>query len=84
MKIPCVTTSLANNALGAVNKENILIGNNAEELAARVVDLLKNEELCSKIAEGGHTFVQRNYDWTTFCNQLNQLMRQSSNHPIEA
>jgi polysaccharide biosynthesis protein PslH len=84
MKIPCITTSLANNALGATDKENILIGNTAEELAALVVDLLKNEELRTKIAAGGHSFVQINYDWTFFCKQLDKLIKGNSNYPIES
>ncbi|MBL4652675.1 MAG: glycosyltransferase [Flavobacteriales bacterium] len=78
MQIPCVTTPLANNALGATHKENILIGSTANELATCIIDLLKDKDLREKIAKGGHDFVQDTYDWTAFCNQLNGLIKASS------
>ena len=35
MKMPCITSSLANNALKATNELNILIANNVEEYKER-------------------------------------------------
>ncbi len=82
MEIPCVTTSLANNALGASDKTNILIGNTSSELAAAIIFLLKDKELNNQIAQAGHSYVAQNFDWLTFCNQLNFEMKESSQHPI--
>ena len=82
MEIPCVTTSLANNALGASDKTNILIGNTAAELAAAIIFLLKDKVMNDQIAQAGHSYVVQNFDWQTFCNKLNLEMKESSQHPI--
>jgi len=63
MKIPCITTPLANAALQAKEKEEILTGNTAKELAEALLFLLQNPEKRKKMAEKAHAFVQKNYHW---------------------
>lgn len=63
MKIPCITTSLANGSLHAVNGKEILVDNNSSELAADIVYLLKRPDKAAELAEEGYNFVNRVYDW---------------------
>ncbi len=63
MKLPCITSKLANNALGATHQKNILIGNTPAEYATHIINLLNNIQLSKHISEEGYTFVTKNYTW---------------------
>ena len=63
MKIPCITTALANGSLHAVNGKEILVDNNSAELAADIVFMLRRPDKAAEIAEEGYKFVNRVYDW---------------------
>lgn len=74
MKLPCITSDLANNALGAKNNFNILIGDSPEHYATHVIELLENIEFYTKISDQGHQFVKQNYTWEGATELLNQLI----------
>ena len=63
MKLPCITSSLANNALGATPNENILIGSNEKEYTQHIINLIDNHNFREQIAEKGYQFVTKNYTW---------------------
>ena len=63
MKLPCITSSLANNALGATPNENILIGSNEKEYTQHIINLIDNNNFREQIAEKGYQFVTKNYTW---------------------
>ena len=77
MKIPCITSPLANNALGAKNGEDILVGQTAEEFAGFVVELLNDRDKAAKLAEKGYDFVQRNFNWASATRKLEELIVKS-------
>ena len=68
MGFPCVTTPLANNALGAIPEEEILIASNEAEFKTQIERLISDPDLSNKIAENGHAFVTKNYNWQA-CNR---------------
>ncbi len=70
MKLPCVTSTLANNALGAIPGQQILVADKPEEYAQCILSLLKNEEQLNQIAENGYQYVMRNFNW----NQTTQIL----------
>lgn len=74
MKLPCVTSKLANNALGAENNKNILIGEKPNEFAQHILQLLENKELYQAISEKGYDFVTQNYTWEGSTAILNNLI----------
>lgn len=76
MKIPCITSKLANNALGGENGTNILVGTNAKEFAEMALALLNDEPSATTIADRGHNFVKKMYDWSYFGVKLNKLITQ--------
>lgn len=63
MRLPCITTSLANGSLHAEDGKEILVGNNEYELADHIVTLLTDIEKAESIAQNGYNFVHRVYDW---------------------
>ncbi|MDQ3192319.1 MAG: glycosyltransferase [Bacteroidota bacterium] len=74
MQLPCITSELANNALGATHNKNILIGNKTADYTAHVIELLENEELKQRIANNGCLFVQENYNWKSSVELLNSII----------
>ncbi len=70
MEVPCITSQLANNALKARDKEEILIGNTPEEYVDAVFELLENQELNQKIVKNGKKFVTQTYNWEAISNKL--------------
>jgi glycosyltransferase involved in cell wall biosynthesis len=61
--IPCITTSLANNAINAVHGESIYVANTASEFLLAIKTLSTNNDLYQKIAGEGRDFVLKNYNW---------------------
>ena len=64
LEIPCITSELANKALGATNNENILIGNNSQEYINHIKYCIENNMEAERIGVNGRTFVGDNFSWT--------------------
>jgi polysaccharide biosynthesis protein PslH len=77
MKLPCVSSGLANNALHAIEDAEILIGYSPEDYSSKIIKLLDNPEIYRKIAEGGYQFVHKNYNWDIQVEKLHQLIAAS-------
>jgi len=77
MKVPSITTPLANDALQAVDGESILIGKDAPTLAKKILDLLKDEVLYLKIAENGFAFVKQHYSWEEATDKLHNIIHKN-------
>jgi len=75
LKIPCITSTLANNALKAKNGESILIADTPEEYAAHIQDLIYYEDKAKMIGLNGHYFVVNNYSWDVENQKLEELIR---------
>jgi sugar transferase (PEP-CTERM/EpsH1 system associated) len=63
MKIPCITSPLANQALQAKENEEILIAESPEEYARHIINLLSDPGEALKIAENGYQYILKNYSW---------------------
>ncbi len=63
MRIPCVTSNLANNALKAEPDTEILIAETPQEFADHIVELLTNEPKANRIAEAGNRLVTEHFSW---------------------
>lgn len=73
MQLPCVTTSLANAALGATLGDQLFVGDNKEELAHCISLLLGSEEERSRIAHEGNLFVRQHYSWQAAVQSLENI-----------
>ena len=63
MRLPAITSPLANASLGAKPDEEILVGSNAEEMARHIVTLLTDQGQADRLAQAGFDFTNRVYDW---------------------
>lgn len=76
MGIPCVTTSLANDALGAEHEQHLLIGDNAKILADNIIRLLDDADLRHRLASNASNFVTEHYSWQASGQRLESIMQQ--------
>ncbi len=74
MQLPCITSSLANQALKAIPQKEILIGETPEEYARQILYLLNNPRQRAELAEKGHQFVLRNFHWSSVCSKLEKII----------
>jgi sugar transferase (PEP-CTERM/EpsH1 system associated) len=81
MKIPSITSSLANDSLEAVDGEEILIGETPQDYPGHVITLLQDDNVYTSIAENGFRFVTEKYDWYKNAEKLTAIM--SSTAPPE-
>ena len=75
MQLPCITSTLANNALGAKQNEQIMVADSPEQFAQNIIELLKDEAKAKKIAANGYKFVINNFNWQSATSELEQLFR---------
>ena len=74
MRLPAITSPLANASLGAKPNEEILIGNNAQEMAQHIITLLTDTQKAEQIAQAGFDFTNRVYDWGKATERLEEEM----------
>jgi polysaccharide biosynthesis protein PslH len=74
MKLPCITSGLANKALLAQEDIEILVGYSPEDYAVKIIKLLDNQESYQQIAENGYQFVHKNYNWDIQVEKINQMI----------
>jgi sugar transferase (PEP-CTERM/EpsH1 system associated) len=74
MQVPCVTSTLANNALAAKDGAEVLVADTPEQYAARIFSLLEDEAYAASIAEKGYAFVKANYNWTQAGERLQEVI----------
>ncbi len=75
MELPCITSELANNALGAKENETILIGRSPQEYAELALELLSNPEKAATFAVKGHQYVNDHFSWKTSTAKLSDLFQ---------
>ena len=73
MKLPCITTPLANNALGASSSE-ICLAETPEEFIQWISMLLNDQQFSLNLAENGCRFVQQHFDWQQTTAKLSHKM----------
>jgi len=73
MKLPCITSPLANQALGAVVNRDILVGTSAAEYAGHINSLLQEDSKALALAENGYQFVLNNFSWESASDMLEKL-----------
>jgi glycosyltransferase involved in cell wall biosynthesis len=76
MQLPCITTPLANAALGAEHNTAIKVGQGADELAAHIIELMDKADLQRTIAKKGQSFVHQNYSWEAVGESLETIFNE--------
>lgn len=78
MGLPCITSDLANSALGAEDGKQILVGNSAAELAEHSQKLLTNIGFSEEISINGYEYVKKQFSWSGQVEKLNLLISQNN------
>ena len=73
--VPCVTSGVVNNAIGAEPGTEIVIADDAAEFAARTAELLADPESRRRIGSAGQRFVRERYGWRTTVDQLERILK---------
>ncbi len=75
MCLPCVTTPMVNNAIGAKQGTTVFLAHDAQSFADAIIKLKENVALSKKIAQQSQIFVRENFAWDNFVEDLNQLIK---------
>ncbi len=73
MKLPCVTSPLANKALGAKLNTEILVGDSVQTYTEHVLALLNDQTYRKSIADAGCRFVLNEFSWKANTKHLLEL-----------
>ena len=82
MRLPAITSPLANASLGAQANEEIMVGNHAEEMAQHIITLLTDKEKAERLAQAGYDFTNRVYDWGNATEILENAMASTLNNKL--
>jgi polysaccharide biosynthesis protein PslH len=74
MELPCITSQLANRAIGAREGQEILIGKNTANFAQHILSLLYDLEFSKHLAISGNSFVTSHYQWSSVCRELEKVI----------
>lgn len=74
MKVPVVTSPLANQAIEAIDGKQILISNDAKEFAQHALSLLNHSDVYNKLSNNGLEFVLQKFCWKTLNSELENLI----------
>lgn len=74
MQLPCITTTLSNNAVKAVPDSQILVADTPEQFAAHIQTLLDFPEKAERLAENGYRLVHEKFNWKQTCQLLEKVI----------
>jgi polysaccharide biosynthesis protein PslH len=73
-RIPNISTTLANNAVKALHRKEIIEANSEEEFANEIVKLLNDADYYETIAKNGYEFVTSHYSWSKHNKALEKII----------
>jgi polysaccharide biosynthesis protein PslH len=77
MQLPCITSTLANNALGAKDGEQIIVADEPQQYARAIIELLNDPARAGRIAKNGYQYAVSNFNWKTSTDKLDSLFLSS-------
>jgi glycosyltransferase involved in cell wall biosynthesis len=78
MKIPCIVSTQANNAIHAP-MDCLLIANSPEEYADKIMLLLSDEKLYSRLSGNAFRFVREKFQWSVAVKKLENILNSTAN-----
>ena len=75
MGVPCLTTTLVNNATDATVNEEILLADDAAAFAKAILETIDNTDFQAKLAENALNFVQKRYSWQVYGEKLSAIIK---------
>ena len=74
MRIPCITSPLAFQALDARDGEDILVATTPDEYAEKILALLNDQAYADRIAGNGYDLVHRQFNWEAEVGKIEKLI----------
>ncbi len=81
MGLPCITTKMVNNAIGAQPRKEILLAETPAEFITEINKILSNTALYEQMSQNSATFVKQNFDWNQNGKVLSAIFAQNLNEP---
>lgn len=81
MRLPCITTPLANNALGAEPEREVLIAETEAEFASAILLLLNDVDRAKELAENAHRFISERFGWEAQTGPLLRVLEEVTAKP---
>jgi sugar transferase (PEP-CTERM/EpsH1 system associated) len=75
MELPCITTALASNAIGATHEQELFIADENEAIAALIISLLAKSEVRNAVGKRARTFVAGKYQWQASMDKLTAIWK---------
>ena len=75
MGLPCVTTSLVNNAISATPEKAILLADTEGVFALQILKLLQDIDYQILVKNNARTFVETHYSWASSVVELNDILQ---------
>lgn len=73
---PVVTTPMVNAGIGAVDGRDLLVGSDADQIAAHIVDLLRDADKRKRVGAHGRGFVQTHFSWQRVVDRMRRIEAQ--------
>lgn len=73
---PVVTTNTGNQGIYGTDGENIMIADTSEEIARKVIMLLKNQELSKTISTNARTHIVNTHSWEAIYTQCDDIINE--------
>lgn len=70
MSVPCITTTLVNNAVKAIPNKDIVIADDEDTFAYQILKLLEDAQRIEQIGKNGIEFIKANYSWSSYVDDL--------------
>ena len=80
MGLPCVTSKIASDALGIEADKHLIIGENSDDFAQKVVALLDNENYRAELGSEGNRFVCDKFNWERYNEILENALSNALNN----
>lgn len=75
---PVVTMPLSADALQAKDGHELLVGDDAESLAVKTVEVLQDNNLYKQISTNGRAFIEKNYTWKEIAKVLDRVYKSAT------
>lgn len=77
MQVPCVTTPMANLSIGATDGTDLLLGQDAQQLADAICRLLDDPDLRNRLVANAAQFVHQHFSWQAANQVLEQVLTEA-------
>ena len=76
MGCPVVSTTIGCEGIPVIDREHILLGDDASAFAAQTIELAKNALLRHRIGDQGQRLITQHFSWSSLAEKYNQVYQQ--------